>query len=120
MLHNPRIALTPIQQSDLRRRGPSSRCASSANPASNAYFPSQLKDESKSPEELAKISRVLDELRERLAAQAESHPRALPTEEFASVWRSAATREVPYWLQVASPAIGMITGVGGMIIALVK
>ena len=81
----------------------------------------QLKDESKSPEELAKISRVLEELRERLAAQAESHPRALPTEELASsVWRSAATREVPYWLRVALPAIGMTTGVGGMIIALVK
>jgi hypothetical protein len=30
------------------------------------------------------------------------------------------SREVPYWLQVASPFVGMVTGIGGMLIALAK
>jgi hypothetical protein len=33
---------------------------------------------------------------------------------------AAPAREVPYWLQVSSLVVGIVTGVGGMIIAVVK
>ncbi len=32
----------------------------------------------------------------------------------------APRREIPYWLQVTSVAVGIVTGIGGMVIAIVK
>src|ERR1700686_1884195 len=51
--------------------------------------------------------------------RAPHHPRAASSRKIAIAAR-AQPREIPYWLQVTSISLGMITGVGGMVIALVK
>lgn len=52
--------------------------------------------------------------------QSQSHRSSVEGQSYALAPVAAQPRGVPYWLQVASPLVGIVTGIGGMIIALAK